>query len=85
MFSKVFQLESFMTLKLCCKELTLYQTTNLEWSKLKEFADDNFKFDENGRNLYEWVGNTVGKEEIARCEQFLHFLQRFQKTCTTDT
>ena len=26
-------------------------------SKLKEFADDNFKLDENGRNLYEWVEN----------------------------
>ena len=37
----------------------------LDWSKQKEFADDNFKFDENGRNLYEWVENTVGKEEIA--------------------
>ena len=51
----------------------------LDLSKLKEFADDNFKFDENGRNLYEWVENTVGKEEIARYEQY------FQKTCTADT
>ena len=29
--------------------LTHYQTTNLDSSKLKEFADDNFKFDENGK------------------------------------
>ena len=29
--------------------LTLSQTTNFRSSKLKEFADDNFKFDENGR------------------------------------
>ena len=29
--------------------------------------------------------NTVGKGEIARYEQFLLFLQRFQKTCTADT
>ena len=35
-------------------------------SKLKEFADDNFKFDENGRKLSKWVENTVGKGEIAR-------------------
>ena len=30
-------------------------------SKLKELADDNFKFDENGRNLSKRVENTVGK------------------------
>ena len=29
------------------RHLTLSQTTNLESSKLKEFADDNFKVDEN--------------------------------------
>ena len=37
----------------------------LDSSKLKELADDNFKFDENGRK---WVENTVGKGEIARYE-----------------
>ena len=30
------------------------------------------------------VENTVGKGEIARYEQFLFFLQRFQKTCAAD-
>ena len=40
-------------------------------SKLKEFADDYFKFDENGRKLSKRVENTVGKGEIARYEQFL--------------
>ena len=65
--------------------LSLSQTTNLDWSKLKEFADDDFKFDKNGRNLYEWEENTVGKEEIARYEQFLLFPQCFQKTCSPDT
>ena len=49
--------------------------------KLKEFADDNFKFDENGRKLSKWVENTVGKGEIARYEQFLLFPQCFQKAC----
>ena len=33
----------------------------LNSSKLKEFADDNFKFDENGRKLSKWIENTVGK------------------------
>ena len=43
----------------------------LDSSKLKEFADDNFKFDENGSKLSKRVENTVGKGEIARYEQFL--------------
>ena len=51
----------------------------LDRSKLKEFADNNFKFDENGRKLSKRVENTVGKGEIARYEQFLLFPQCFQK------
>ena len=53
----------------------------LDSSKLKGFADDNFKFEENGRKLFKPVENTVGKEEIARHEQFLLFPQCFQKAC----
>ena len=53
----------------------------LDSSKLKEFADDNFKFDENDRKLSKRVENTVRKGEIARCEQFLLFSQCFQKAC----
>ena len=30
------------------------------------FADNNFKFDENGRKLSKRIENTVGKGEIAR-------------------
>ena len=44
---------------------TLYQMTNLLSSKLKEFADDNFKFYKNGRKFSKRVENTVGKGEIA--------------------
>ena len=50
-------------------------------SKLKEFADDNFKFVQNGGKLSKQVENTVGKGEIARYEQFLLFPQCFQKAC----
>ena len=57
----------------------------LDFAKLKAFADDNFKWDENDRKFYKWVENTVGKEEIARYEQFLLFPQCFQKACTADT
>ena len=53
----------------------------LDSSKLKEFADDNFKLDENGRELSKRVENTVGKGEIAHYEQFLLFPQCFQKAC----
>ena len=54
-------------------------------SELREFADDNFKFDENGRKLSERVENTEGKGEIAHYEQFLLFPQCFQTICTADT
>ena len=57
----------------------------LDSSKLTEFADDNFKFNENGKKFSKWVENNVGKGEIARYEQFLLFPQCFQKTCTADT
>ena len=53
----------------------------LDSSKLKEFADDNFEFDKNGRKLSRRVENTVGKGEIARYEQFLLFPKCFQKAC----
>ena len=69
---------------LCDKELTLSQKTNFRLFQT-EFADDNFKFDENGRKFLRRVENTVGKGEIARYEQFLLFLQCFQKTCTAGT
>ena len=51
--------------------LTITRQQILDSSKLKEFADDNFKFDENGRKLSKRVENTVGKGDIAHCEQFL--------------
>ena len=53
----------------------------LDSSKLKELADDNFKFDENERQLSKQVEHTVGKGELARYEQFLLFPQCFQKAC----
>ena len=56
----------------------------LDSSKLKEFAEDNFKPDENGRKLSKRIENTAGKGEIAHYEQFLLFPQCFQRTCTAD-
>ena len=56
----------------------------LDFSKLKEFADDNFEFDENRRKFSKPVENTVGKGKIAGYEQFFLFLQCFQKMCYAD-
>ena len=59
--------------------------TILDPSKLKEFAENNFRYDETGRKFSKLVENIAGKGEIARYEQFLLFPQCFQKTRTVDT
>ena len=51
----------------------------LDSSKLKEFAEDNFKFDENGRKIPIRVENTAGKGEIAHYKQILLSTQCFQR------
>ena len=38
---------------------------NLDFSKLKKFADENFRFDDSGRVFSKMVENTVQKGEIA--------------------
>ena len=53
----------------------------LDWSKSKQSADNNFKFDENSRKITKRVENTVGKGKIAHYKQFLLFPQCFQKAC----
>ena len=49
----------------------------LDSSKLEEFAEDNSKYQENGRKFSKRVESTVGEGEIARYEQFLLFPQCF--------
>ena len=56
----------------------------LDFSKLKQFADNNSKFEDSGKKFAKRVDNTVGKGEIARYEQFFLFPQCF-KTRITDT
>ena len=46
---------------------------------MKEFADDNFKFDEINRKFFKRIENTEGKGEIASYEQFLLFPRCIQK------
>ena len=57
----------------------------LDSSNLRAFADDNFKFDENGTKFFKRAENTAWKGEIAHYEQFLLFPQCFQKTSIADT
>ena len=57
----------------------------LNCSKLKDYAEDSFQFDENGRRLSKWVENNRGKGRISRYEQFLLFPKCFQKTRAADT
>ena len=45
----------------------------LKKSKLREFADDNLEFDENGTRVSKWVESTVGKGKIAHYEELLLF------------
>ena len=59
--------------------LTLSKRQILDSSNLKEFADDNFKFDENGGKFSKGIENTMGKGEIAHYEQFFLFPQLFSK------
>ena len=51
----------------------------LDFFKLKEFKDDDFEFNENGRELSNQIENTVEKGKIARYKQFLLFPTVFSK------
>ena len=71
---------------LCEKETQPFPKRQiLDSYEQKQFADDNFKFMKMEKSSPKWVENTVGKGEIARYEQFLLFLQCFQKTRSADT
>ena len=56
----------------------------LDSSILKEFADDNFNFDENGRKFLKWVENIVGKGELLILSNF-SFLHSVFKRLTLQT
>ena len=88
-FFDVMQNLEFLGISVRLKKRTVFYSFPkrliLNSSKLKEFTDDNFKFDKNGEKFSKGAQNTVGKGEIALYEQFLLFPQCFQKPCTADT
>ena len=55
----------------------------LELSKLKEFADDNFKHDEISRKFSKMTENTLGKKEKLLVMSFSHsvFKEHVLQTC----
>ena len=61
-----------------------FPNDKLKTLKFKQFADDNFKFDENGKNFSKRVENTIGKAEIPHYEHFLLFPQCFPSNHTTN-
>ena len=52
--------------------------TNLDSSELKDFGDDNFKFNENGRKLSKRVKNT-GKKRNCSSQAISSFPRVFSK------
>ena len=50
-------------------------------SKLKKFADDNFKLEEKWKKVIQTGRKHCGKRRNARYEHFLLFPQCFQKAC----
>ena len=67
------------------RRLNLFPNLQFFYSfEFKALAYDNFKLDENGRTFSKQVENLAGKGEIACYEQFLLFLQCFQKASTAD-
>ena len=78
--------EQFLLSPQCFQETRTFPKRQiLDSSNSKEFADDIFKFNENGRKFCKRIENTVGKGEIALDEQFLLFPQCFQEICTVGT
>ena len=76
---------SFVCCLLCTGLKPFPNNKSLDSSKLKEFSDDDFKFDVNGRKFSEWLENTVGKREIARYEQISPFPAVFSKRLALHT
>ena len=65
----LFLLKLPVSVKALAGVLTLSQTLNFRLFQIvKQYADDNFKFNENVGKFSEWIENAVGKEEIAHHE-----------------
>ena len=63
--------------------VNISQTTNFRLSKLKEFPDDNTKFDKNDGKFSEWVETLWEKEKLLFMSNFS--FSHSIKTCNADT
>ena len=59
--------------------LIISQTTNFRPFQTERFADDNFKFDQNGRKLQIWLENTAEKKEKLLLQAISPFPEVFSK------
>ena len=57
----------------------------LDWSKLKEFADDKLKLSQNLKFALGRVENIVGKGENAGYQHFLLYPKCFRKSCAPES
>ena len=60
-------------------DLTLSRTTILDSSNLKEFADDNSKFDENGREFHKKSRKHCEKQRNCSLRAISHFSTVYSK------
>ena len=60
-------------------------TTNFKLSKLKEFADDNFKLDKYARKFSKRIETLWEKEKMLLMKNFFFSPQCFQKACAAKT
>ena len=70
----------------CMSSLPVPKRQILDSSKLKELADDNFKFDENGKKVLQTGRKHCGKRRNCSLRAISPFPTVFcKKACTADT
>ena len=86
-FLTMFSVHSYLSLVyqnavLCSNGLiNCFPNNKFYSSKLKQFADDNFEFDENSKYYSKRVENSVGKGKLNSFKPISHFPLEFSKDC----
>ena len=61
------------------RRIALSQRQILDSSNFKQFADNNFKFDEDGRKFYTWVETLCEKEKLLVRSNFFFSFSVFKR------